>query len=158
MYFELCSNYVDGKFKFIPVFKHSSNSLWDSQYYVAPVKHEISYCFIIPGNFLLLSSSPAAEASGTCEYHLTSPVLPGSNSQCVLQLALYKAGPAVGNLTLLIKPVLSSAAVRSVVLTQQRQDDHRSANTLRSSSQSFCDVFVQKYYLFCGVLHHLCST
>ncbi|XP_069008390.1 tyrosine-protein kinase receptor [Embiotoca jacksoni] len=77
------------------------------------------------GHFLLLNSSPAAEASGRCEYHLTSPVLPGSNRHCILQVALYEAGPAAGNFTLLIKPVISSLAVHSEVLHHSRQDDRR---------------------------------
>uniref|UniRef100_A0A7N9AMS6 Tyrosine-protein kinase receptor n=1 Tax=Mastacembelus armatus TaxID=205130 RepID=A0A7N9AMS6_9TELE len=62
------------------------------------------------GHFLLLSSSPAAEASGGCEYHLTSPVLPESSMHCILQVALYEASPAAGNLTLLIKPLFSGSA------------------------------------------------
>uniref|UniRef100_A0A3B4WSJ9 Tyrosine-protein kinase receptor n=1 Tax=Seriola lalandi dorsalis TaxID=1841481 RepID=A0A3B4WSJ9_SERLL len=62
------------------------------------------------GHFLLLSSSPAAEASGRCEYHLTSPLLAGSDRHCILQVALYESSPALGNLTLLIKPVLSDSA------------------------------------------------
>ncbi|XP_060918378.1 tyrosine-protein kinase receptor isoform X2 [Labrus mixtus] len=77
------------------------------------------------GHFLHLSSSPAAEASGRCEYHLTSPVLPGSNRDCMLQVALYEAVPAWGNLTVLIKPVLSGSAVRSVVLNNKRRDERR---------------------------------
>lgn len=102
-------------------------------------------CFITPGHFLLLSSSPAAEASGRCEYHITSPVLPRSNRHCVLQLALYEAGPAAGNLTLLIKPVLSGSTIRSVILTKERRDDHRSANTLRSSFLSFCNAVCAEF-------------
>ncbi|XP_047466681.1 leukocyte tyrosine kinase receptor isoform X2 [Mugil cephalus] len=77
------------------------------------------------GHFLLLSPSPAAEASGRCEYHLTSPVLLGSNRQCMLQLALYEAGPATGNLMLLVQPVLSTSAVHSEVLNSRRGDDRR---------------------------------
>ncbi|KAK2891815.1 tyrosine-protein kinase receptor [Channa argus] len=77
------------------------------------------------GHFLLLSSSPATEASGRCEYHLTSPVFSQSSSQCVLQLAQYKAGSVAGNLTLQIKLFPSGAAVRSVAFAHQRQDDTR---------------------------------
>ncbi|XP_078134251.1 tyrosine-protein kinase receptor [Sander vitreus] len=77
------------------------------------------------GHFLLLSFFPAAEASGRCEYHLTSPVLPGNERHCILQVALFESGPAVGNLTLLIKPVHSSSAVHSEVLNHRRRDDRR---------------------------------
>lgn len=91
-----------------------------------------SLCFhpvlLPPGHFLLLSISPSAENSGTCEYHLTSPVLPGSNEYCIFQVALFEAGPAVGNLTLMIQPVLSSSAPRSVVLNRRNHGDRRSAN------------------------------
>ncbi|XP_023249508.1 ALK tyrosine kinase receptor-like isoform X1 [Seriola lalandi dorsalis] len=77
------------------------------------------------GHFLLLSSSPAAEASGRCEYHLTSPLLAGSDRHCILQVALYESSPALGNLTLLIKPVLSDSAVHSVVLNHKRRAGRR---------------------------------
>ncbi|KAM3871246.1 tyrosine-protein kinase receptor [Diretmus argenteus] len=77
------------------------------------------------GHFLLLSSSHATEASGSCEYYLTSPVLPGSGGLCHLHLALYEAGPVVGNLTLLVKPVRSGSAINSVVLNHARQDGGR---------------------------------
>ncbi|XP_068582381.1 tyrosine-protein kinase receptor [Cebidichthys violaceus] len=77
------------------------------------------------GHFLLLSSSPTAEASGRCEYHLTSPVLPGKDRHCTLQVALYESGPAAGNLTLLIKPVHSGSAVLSVDLNHRRPEEHR---------------------------------
>ncbi|XP_028420954.1 tyrosine-protein kinase receptor isoform X1 [Perca flavescens] len=77
------------------------------------------------GHFLLLSFFPAAEASGRCEYHLTSPVLPGNERHCILQVALFESDPAVGNLTLLIKPVHSSSVVHSEVLNHRRRDDRR---------------------------------
>uniref|UniRef100_A0AAQ6IGE1 receptor protein-tyrosine kinase n=1 Tax=Anabas testudineus TaxID=64144 RepID=A0AAQ6IGE1_ANATE len=99
---------------------HSDHSDWSV---VSPQQPQSAQAGMVPmtdhsvgssdGHFLLLTSSPAAEASGRCEYHLTSPVLSRSNRHCTLQLALYEAGPAVGNLTLLIKPVLSSSAVRA---------------------------------------------
>lgn len=94
-------------------------------------------CFITLGHFLLLSSSPAAEASGRCEYHLTSPVLAGSDRHCILHLALYETSPAAGNLTVLIKPVLSGSAVKSVDLNQRRRDDLRSANTLQFGHSNY---------------------
>ncbi|XP_030575436.1 tyrosine-protein kinase receptor isoform X2 [Archocentrus centrarchus] len=77
------------------------------------------------GHFLLLTPSPAAEASGTCEYHLTSPILPKSSRHCLFQVAVYEAGPMVGNLTLLIKPVLSDSAVHAEILHHRRRDDRR---------------------------------
>lgn len=105
------------------------------------VKHEIS-TFIILGHFLLLYSPHAEEASRRCNYHLTSPVLPESSRYCILQVALYEAGPAVGNLTLLIKPVLSGSAVHSVVLNHRRRDGHRSANT-HKKNLFICVLFIQ---------------
>lgn len=87
-------------------------------------------CYITLGHFLLLSPSPAAEDSGICEYHLTSPVLPRSDGNCIFQVALYEAGAAAGNLTLLIKPVLLGSAVHSVILNHRSQDEHRLANIL----------------------------
>lgn len=87
------------------------------------------FCFFTLGHFLLLSSSHAAEDSGICDYHLTSPVLPGSYRNCLFQVALYEAGPAVGNLTLLIKPVPSGSAIHSVVLNHKSHEHSRSANT-----------------------------
>lgn len=117
--------------------------LQEWQYYEAAIKlpsMKLRLCFITLGHFLLLNSSPAAEASGRCGYKLTSPVLPGSDRFCMLQVALYEAGPAVGNLTLLIKPVLSGSAVHSVVLNHRERDDRRSANTLRTGSPCRCDA------------------
>ncbi|MEQ2298752.1 hypothetical protein AMECASPLE_008610, partial [Ameca splendens] len=73
------------------------------------------------GHFLLLSSSDA----GKCEHQITSPVLPGSSRQCFLRVALYEAGPTMGNLTVLIKPVLSDLVVHSEVLNHRRPDTHR---------------------------------
>ncbi len=132
---------------FALMLKHSSNDLQEWQYYEAAIKlssMEILLCFITLGHFLLLNSSPAAEASGRCEYRLTSQVLPGSDRYCMLQVALYEAGPTVGNLTLLIKPVLSGSAVHSVVLNHRERDDRRSANT-----QALCCL---NSYSFIGVL------
>ncbi|XP_039993270.1 leukocyte tyrosine kinase receptor [Xiphias gladius] len=110
---------------------HSNQSDWSV---VSPQQPESTQVAMMPvndhsegssdGHFLLLSSFPAAEASGRCEYHLTSPVLPGSNRHCILQVALYESDPAQGNLTLLIKPVLSDSAVRSVVLSHRRRGNH----------------------------------
>lgn len=80
------------------------------------------------GHFLLLSFSPAAEDSGMCGYHLTSPVLPGSDEYCIFQVALFEAGPVVGNLTLMIQPERAGSARRSVVLNRRNHDDRRSAN------------------------------
>ncbi|XP_034015617.1 leukocyte tyrosine kinase receptor isoform X2 [Thalassophryne amazonica] len=77
------------------------------------------------GHFLLLKTNPATEDSGRCAYHLTSPVLAGSSGRCVFHLALYEAGPALGNLTLQIKPVLSSSAISFVVLNQDKRVDRR---------------------------------
>lgn len=93
-----------------------------------------------PGHFLLLSVSPAAEDSGMCEHHLTSPFLPGSNEYCIFQVALFEAGPAVGNLTLTIQPALSTSPTRSVVLNRRNHGDRRSAN------RPF--QFVKNSYLF----------
>uniref|UniRef100_A0A3B3XQJ9 receptor protein-tyrosine kinase n=1 Tax=Poecilia mexicana TaxID=48701 RepID=A0A3B3XQJ9_9TELE len=61
------------------------------------------------GHFLLLSPSDAEK----CEHQIISPVLPGSNKQCILQVALYESGPTLGNLTVLIKPLLSDLIVHS---------------------------------------------
>lgn len=94
-------------------------------------------CFITLGHFLLLTPSPEAEASGKCEYHLMSPVLPKSSMDCLLQVAVYEAGPAVGNLTLLIKPAQPDSDVHSEMLHHRGQDDRRSANTL-----TYTDLFL----------------
>uniref|UniRef100_A0A3B4ZAH7 Tyrosine-protein kinase receptor n=1 Tax=Stegastes partitus TaxID=144197 RepID=A0A3B4ZAH7_9TELE len=73
------------------------------------------------GHFLLLSFSPAAAvAAGRCEYNLTSPVLPASSRQCVLRVALYEAGPTAGNLTVLIKPVLSGSVLPIDLMLKHR--------------------------------------
>ncbi|XP_054909291.1 tyrosine-protein kinase receptor isoform X3 [Poeciliopsis prolifica] len=73
------------------------------------------------GHFLLLSPSDAEK----CEHQIISPVLPGSKKQCILQVALYESGPTLGNLTVLIKPLLSDLIIHSEVLNQRRPDTHR---------------------------------
>uniref|UniRef100_A0AAX7U189 Tyrosine-protein kinase receptor n=1 Tax=Astatotilapia calliptera TaxID=8154 RepID=A0AAX7U189_ASTCA len=78
------------------------------------------------GHFLLLTPSPEAEASGKCDYHLMSPVLPKSSMDCLLQVAVYEAGPVVGNLTLLIKPAQPDSDVHSEMLHHRGRDDRRS--------------------------------
>lgn len=114
-------------------------------------------CYITLGHFLLLSPSPAAEDSGICEYHLTSPVLPRSDGNCIFQVALYEAGAAAGNLTLLIKPLLLGSAVHSVVLNHRSHDDHRLASTLRAYSPCHCNAVCVEQ-LFISLVHYLCST
>ncbi|XP_040925006.1 tyrosine-protein kinase receptor isoform X2 [Betta splendens] len=112
---------------------HSDQSDW---LLVSPQQPQSAQAGMVPatdhsvgssdGHFLLLSSAPsAAEASGSCERHLTSPALPRSSGRCVLRLALYEAAPAAGNLTLQIRPVLSGSVLRSVVPTKAREDDPR---------------------------------
>lgn len=49
---------------------------------------------------------------------------------CLLQVAVYEAGPVVGNLTLLIKPAQPDSDVHSEMLHHRGRDDRRSANTL----------------------------
>uniref|UniRef100_A0A8C4HWV6 Tyrosine-protein kinase receptor n=1 Tax=Dicentrarchus labrax TaxID=13489 RepID=A0A8C4HWV6_DICLA len=91
---------------------HSDQSDWSV---VSPQQPASAQAGMMPvtdhsvGKMILLMPSSAVIASGKCEYHLTSPVLPGSVRYCILQVALYEAGPAVGNLTLLIKPVHSAS-------------------------------------------------
>lgn len=86
-------------------------------------------CCSVTGHFLLLNPSSAEKDAGKCKYHLTSPVLPGSDKHCVFQLALYEAAPAAGNLTLLVKAVLTGSTVHSLSLNHTSHDDHRLAHT-----------------------------
>ncbi|XP_038142182.1 leukocyte tyrosine kinase receptor [Cyprinodon tularosa] len=67
------------------------------------------------GHFLLLTPTDA----GKCEHRIISPVLPGSDRHCVLQVALYEAGPTKGNLTVLIKPALSTLVIHTEVLNNR---------------------------------------
>ncbi|XP_028293415.1 tyrosine-protein kinase receptor isoform X2 [Gouania willdenowi] len=76
------------------------------------------------GHFLLLNSSPHPEATEVCDYHVTSPMLPGSSNHCVLSVALYAEGPVEGNLTLLIKSLVPVLPVHSEVLHHRRKDSH----------------------------------
>jgi len=66
--------------------------------------------FVATGHFLLLSPSPATEDSGSCDHHLTSPVLPASGELCGLQLAVFRSGLALGNLTLLVQGAAAAAS------------------------------------------------
>lgn len=99
-------------------------------YYKAAIKQ--TKLFFATGHFLLLNPSSAEKDAGICKSHLTSPVLPGSDKHCVFQLALYEAAPAAGNLTLLVKAVLSGSTVHSLSLNHTSHDDHRLAHTERA--------------------------
>lgn len=99
------------------------------------------FLFFATGHFLLLNPSPAEKGAGICKYHLTSPALPGSDKRCIFQLALYEAAPAAGNLTLLIKGVLSGSTVRTLSLNHTSRDDHRLAVT----EIVLIYIFVQQY-------------
>ncbi|XP_062326239.1 tyrosine-protein kinase receptor isoform X2 [Osmerus eperlanus] len=77
------------------------------------------------GHFLLLSPSSAAEASGSCEYHLTSPVMLGSGPLCYLHLARYWSGPRVGNLSVLVRPAHSASIIGSSGLRSRGHDGGR---------------------------------
>lgn len=110
--------------------KHSSNVLMVYWTIKLPENWQNwNVAFFTTGHFLLLNPSPAEKDAGICKYHLTSPVLPGSDKQCVFQLALYEAARASGNITLLIKAVLSGSTVRSLSLNRTSRDDHRLAIT-----------------------------
>ncbi|KAF6721798.1 ALK tyrosine kinase receptor [Oryzias melastigma] len=89
---------------------------------IPPTDHSVGTS---DGHFLLLSTTSAAGPTGRCEYHLTSPVLPGSNRQCILQVALYDTRPTQGNLTILIKPIMSDLPNRSETFSHRRRDDRR---------------------------------
>lgn len=143
-----------------PNVKHGSNGLRGWRYYEASLKLldlKSLLCYITLGHFLLLSPSPAAEDSGICEYHLTSPVLPGSDGNCIFQVALYEAGGAAGNLTLLIKPALLDSVAHSVLLNHRSHDNHRLVSTLRTCSPCHCNAVCGEQ-LFILLVHFLCST
>ncbi|RVE57277.1 hypothetical protein OJAV_G00214530 [Oryzias javanicus] len=89
---------------------------------IPPTDHSVGTS---DGHFLLLSTTSAAGPSGRCEYHLTSPILPGSNRQCILQVALYDTRPTHGNLTILIEPIMSDLPNRSETFSHRRRDDRR---------------------------------
>uniref|UniRef100_A0A8C7YVV8 Tyrosine-protein kinase receptor n=1 Tax=Oryzias sinensis TaxID=183150 RepID=A0A8C7YVV8_9TELE len=89
---------------------------------IPPTDHSVGTS---DGNFLLLSTTSEAGPTGRCQYHLTSPVLPGSNRQCILQVALYDTQPTQGNLTILIKPIMSDLPNRSETFSHRRRDDRR---------------------------------
>eukprot|EP00066_Takifugu_rubripes_P026763 XP_011616029.1 PREDICTED: leukocyte tyrosine kinase receptor [Takifugu rubripes] len=111
---------------------HSDHSDW---LVATPEQHGNAHAGTMPatdhslgssdGHFLLLNPSPAEKGAGISKYHLTSPVLPGSDKRCIFQLALYEAAPAAGNLTLLIKAVLSGSTVRTLSLNHTSRGDHR---------------------------------
>lgn len=103
--------------------------------------------FSTTGHFLLLNPSSAEKDAGICKYHLTSPVVPGSDKHCIFRLALYEAAPAAGNLTLLVKAVLSGSTVHSLSLNHTSHDDHRLAHT--ENQHRSCD---NSYLLICVAL------
>lgn len=123
--------------------------LWEVQFHEAALKLSSFkfLCFLSSGHFLLPSSSP----DGKCEHQITSPDLPGSDRQCILQVALYEAGPTVGNLTVQIKLVTSDLIVRSEVLNNRRPENHRSG----TASLSFCTIISYLFSFLPQMVQHL---
>ncbi|KAL2099099.1 hypothetical protein ACEWY4_005579 [Coilia grayii] len=68
------------------------------------------------GHFLVLAPSSAAVASGSCEFHATSPMLMGGAPLCHLVLARFRPAPSGGNLTVLIKQASSPRVIKTVPL------------------------------------------
>ncbi|XP_061751814.1 tyrosine-protein kinase receptor isoform X1 [Nerophis ophidion] len=77
------------------------------------------------GQFLLLSPAPDSKVAGSCEYHLTSPVITRGEDLCVLLFAVYESSPTAGDLLVLIKPLTSSSFADAIVVHPERQKDTR---------------------------------
>lgn len=129
----------------VSILEQSPYGFLDWYYYETARKlPNLKWCFFFffaTGHFLLLNPSPAEKGAGICKYHLTSPVLPGSDKRCIFQLALYEAAPAAGNLTLLIKAVLSGSTVQTLSLNHTSRGDHRLGITVLV----LIHMFVQQY-------------
>ncbi|KAG7328180.1 hypothetical protein KOW79_008124 [Hemibagrus wyckioides] len=65
------------------------------------------------GHFLVLRSGSSLWASGSCTFHISSPIVQNSGPQCQLHLAYFQSEPKTGNLSVSIK-LMDSAVVNSL--------------------------------------------
>lgn len=81
---------------------------------------------LITGHFLVLMPSSAALASGSCEFHVTSPVLMGSGPLCHLRISRLHPPPAGGNLSVLIRRANSPVILKALALSSTGHRGSRS--------------------------------
>uniref|UniRef100_A0AAY4C5R4 Tyrosine-protein kinase receptor n=1 Tax=Denticeps clupeoides TaxID=299321 RepID=A0AAY4C5R4_9TELE len=79
------------------------------------------------GHFLLLAADSASLPSGTCNFHITSPMLMPSGPLCQLHLVWFQSKPWAGNLSVLVKvadttTVLSSPQLRGTTKSFSWED------------------------------------
>lgn len=67
-----------------------------------------SSAFFPKGHYLVLRPGSALWASGSCTFHIASPVVLSSGPQCRLHLACFQPEPRTGNLSVSIKLTDSS--------------------------------------------------
>ncbi|XP_060790032.1 tyrosine-protein kinase receptor isoform X1 [Neoarius graeffei] len=89
---------------------HSTHGDW---YVTSPQQHWASQRGVQPftdhsvgdskGHFLVLRPGSALWASGSCTFHIASPVVVSSGPQCRLRLACFQPEPRTGNLSVSIK-------------------------------------------------------
>ncbi|KAJ8353583.1 hypothetical protein SKAU_G00211500 [Synaphobranchus kaupii] len=103
------------------------------------------------GHFLLLMAT-AAEASDSCEFSLSSPVLSNSGPLCHLQLARFQPEYGQGNLSVRIKLLDSASVISSPALSHLEQDVAREQwEVLEAQIGQFEEPFqVTLLYSFCG--------
>ncbi|XP_064188181.1 tyrosine-protein kinase receptor [Anguilla rostrata] len=103
------------------------------------------------GHFLLLMAT-AAEASGSCEFSLSSPVLSDSGPLCHLQLARFQPEYSHGNLSVRIKLLDSASVISSPALSHLERDVAREQwEVLEAHIGQLEEPFqVTLLYSFCG--------
>lgn len=69
--------------------------------------------FFPKGHFLVLRPGSALWASGSCTFHIASPVVFSSGPQCRLRLAYFQTEPRMGNLSFSVK-LTNSAVINSL--------------------------------------------
>lgn len=68
------------------------------------------------GHFLVLMPNAATMASGSCEFHTSSPVLMGSGPLCHLQISRFHPPPPGGELSVLIRRANSNVVLKTLAL------------------------------------------
>ncbi|XP_049319381.1 tyrosine-protein kinase receptor [Astyanax mexicanus] len=113
------------------VSNHSSSGDW---YVTSPQQHRPGRRGTQPitdhsagdskGHFLVLKRDSGLRASGSCTFHITSPVIVSSGALCQLHLALFQPEPRKGNLSVSLK-LTESAVIQSLTFTSKDQDGAR---------------------------------
>uniref|UniRef100_A0A4W4GD08 Tyrosine-protein kinase receptor n=1 Tax=Electrophorus electricus TaxID=8005 RepID=A0A4W4GD08_ELEEL len=112
---------------------HSTGGDW---YVTSPQQHRPTRWDVQPimdhsvgdfkGHFLILKPNSVLGASGSCTFHITSPVVLSSGPLCQVRLACFQPEPKRGNVTVSVK-LTDSVIISSPPFINREQDGNRAS-------------------------------